>query len=149
MQTFVPFPDIAMSLHVLDRERLNSQRSEARVILNGLLGKHSGWMQHPTMAMWRGYEPTLALYAHMADAEWRSRGYKSTQEPIIVPGALLYPWWWGLHEVHGSHQQALITKLPKHYLPHFPDRKLQWRGYQYVWPDASEPGRTVRGEWMP
>lgn len=151
MQTFVPFADIKKSLDCLDDQRLNSQRSEARVILKGLLGMHTGWSDHPTMDMWRGHEAMLALYVNMAEGEWMRRGYRSTQT-ILDPtahGVITFPWWWGLTEVHTSHQQALLTKLPGFYREKFPDRKLHWRGYQYVWPDATQPGVTKRGEWMP
>lgn len=150
MQTFVPYADMTASLNCLDNQRLNSQRSEARVILNGLLGKHSGWADHPTMDMWRGHERLLGLYARIADRLWVLRGFKSTYVPIEVEAGLGEPpWWWGYDEVHSSHRQALLTKNPKHYGPLFANNRLHWRGYQYVWPRAQDPGVCKVGEWMP
>ncbi len=49
MQTFLPYPDFEKSAKVLDRLRLNKQRSETLDILRTLFGDKQGWKNHPSV----------------------------------------------------------------------------------------------------
>jgi len=75
MQTFLPYPDFAASLRVLDYRRLGKQRVEAFQLLRAISGKGSGWSNHPAAIMWRGYDNALKEYHNLAIDEWVQRGY--------------------------------------------------------------------------
>ena len=121
MQTFLPYDDFAKTARVLDYRRLGKQRIETKQLLNALLGRTKGWANHPAARMWRGYEGMLCLYGICMCKEWRSRGYKDAQLPILRDEYLpLFdvverPVWLGLPQVHASHRAALLYKAPEHY----------------------------------
>lgn len=137
MQTFLPYPDYIRTAQVLDRQRLGKQRVEAKQILNALLGLTSGWVNHPAVKMWRGYEGSLALYGWSMCIEWVHRGYNDTLTPWFEQHVDDYvghyndPPWLGKRDFHRSHKSNLIRKMPEHYRafwPHVPD------DLPYVWP---------------
>jgi len=66
MQTFLPYPDFAQSLRVLDSRRLGKQRLEAMQLLRAISADGSGWSRHPAAAMWRGYTNALKQYHNLA-----------------------------------------------------------------------------------
>jgi len=90
MQTFVPYSSIKKSAESLDRARLGKQRSESKIILNVLEAKKSGrhltkkmgWVNHPAVLMWEGYEDFLRVYSISICLEWIKRGYKDTTLPF-------------------------------------------------------------------
>lgn len=112
MQTFLPYESMIDSIKCLDWRRLGKQRVEARQILNVLNPDHPkrGWINHPAVKMWRGYEECLKLYMNLCIDEWISRGYKNTmlKEKISVDD-LEYPSWWG-GDIHKSHRANLLRK---------------------------------------
>ena len=71
---------------MLDNQRLNKQALEGWQILMTLLEldpqgnprKPKGWVNHPAVKMWRGYESALLNYIVEMVVEWKNRGYKST-----------------------------------------------------------------------
>ena len=130
MQTFLPYPDFAQSMEVLDNKRLGKQRVECIQILQALLGlkvvngevckfKPKGWLNHPATRMWRGYEGALATYALEACDEWRKRGFKDTCEDKIIlltsELPVVYPPWLGNNLIYESHRSNLLRKDPEHY----------------------------------
>ncbi len=118
MQTFLPFPDLSLSLSVLDSRRLGKQRIEARTILNILLHPEDkrGWRNHPAVRMWRGYEEALKLYYNLCLDEWVRRGYRNNMPPApLDQEALVWPWWLGRPEFHAAHRASLLRKDPAHY----------------------------------
>lgn len=118
MQTFLPFPDLSLSLSVLDSRRLGKQRIEARTILNILLHPEDkrGWRNHPAVRMWRGYEEALKLYYNLCLDEWVRRGYRNNMPPApLDQEALVWPWWLGRPEFHAVHRASLLRKDPAHY----------------------------------
>ncbi len=118
MQTFLPFPDLSLSLSVLDSRRLGKQRIEARTILNILLHPEDkrGWRNHPAVRMWRGYEEALKLYYNLCLDEWIRRGYRNNMPPApLDQEALVWPWWLGRPEFHAAHRASLLRKDPAHY----------------------------------
>jgi hypothetical protein len=76
MQTFLPYPDFEATARVLDWRRLGKQRVECMQILNALHGTSKGWVNHPAVRMWRGYEDALETYQSFMIEEWVRRGEK-------------------------------------------------------------------------
>lgn len=136
MQTFLPFPDLARSASVLDRQRLGKQRVETLQILNALTGNSKGWHNHPATRMWAGFEAGLACYGVAVCDEWISRGYNDTcrdKITALVSGEQVdLPPWFGDEEFHQAHRSNLLRKNREHYAPLFevnlPD------DLPYVWP---------------
>lgn len=128
MQTFVPYVDDALSARVLDNKRLNKQIVECAQILNALLNPAAkGWVNHPAVRMWRGYEARLVRYTEAMQAE-RVRRYGkpinvALREPPPSSRADDPPWWKSL--VHSSHRSNLLRKDPAHY-------------GRYGWPETSD-----------
>jgi len=77
MQTFLPFESFTKTAKVLDYRRLGKQRVECKQILLSLV-YNKGWIHHPIVKMWRGYESCLIEYCRSICTEWISRGYKDS-----------------------------------------------------------------------
>lgn len=141
MQTFLPFPDLAKSAHVLDMKRLGKQRVETKQILNVLCGVTKGWANHPAVRMWEGHEAGLATYGLYICAEWKARGYKDTLYPQFLEVWIdlprvdgdLFPWWLGDVAFHASHRSNLLRKDPDWYGAYGWDESPD---LEYVWPTA-------------
>lgn len=161
MQTFLPstqhYADIAKQL---DNRRLNKQALEGWQILMTLLeldplGNHrtpKGWVNHPAVKMWRGYELALYTYVMAMVAEWKQRGFQSTlgekaTETIRVAyeNALLdetdpKPDWMldsvQFERIASSHRRALLVKDYEWYSQFnwAEDPGTQPADYEYVWP---------------
>lgn len=162
MQTFVPltssYTDIAK---VLDNKRLNKQALEGWQILMTLLeldpqGNHrtpKGWVNHPAVKMWRGYEMALYLYIQEMVAEWKNRGYNSTigdkaratmlraiELGLIDSKNYNNPTWLintaTFSDIATSHRKALLSKDYEWYHQfHWPeDKGMRPETYEYVWP---------------
>lgn len=139
MQTFVPYPDFRQSAECLDRQRLGKQRVETLQILRALAGMSTGWINHPAVKMWRGYEGALTLYGITTCEVWKERGYKDTCKEKMLDIYKMYfnessfyemPEWWG-GDIHITHQSKLISKKPEHYKNIFPEAPLE---LEYLWP---------------
>lgn len=140
MQTFLPYADFEESAYSLDQKRLGKQRVETYQIMKALtLGV--GWVNHPAVKMWRGYEWTLLEYQHAICEEWTCNfGFKDTC--LVKTMTLYFQWsnghdnhspppWLGNEEFHYSHRSNLVRKDPAYYAKYFPDVK----GFvPYVWP---------------
>jgi hypothetical protein len=119
---------------MLDRRRLGKQRVEALQILRALQGKSLGWVNHPAVRMWRGYETALAFYGWAMCDEWLDRGYVDNCRAEFIAAVnspIVNPPWFGDEAFHRSHQSNLVRKLPEHYRPFFPDVPDD---LPYVWP---------------
>lgn len=122
MQTFLPYPDFALSASVLDRARLGKQRVETMQIMQCLAGVKDGWSNHPAVTMWKGCETTLMEYQRAICTEWKGRGYKDTclektfnvYLERITPNDTP-PLWLGVDEFHASHRANLLRKFPAWY----------------------------------
>jgi hypothetical protein len=123
MQTFLPLPSYYKTAKVLDYRRLGKQRIECKQILNALMGRSKGWVNHPATRMWRGYEINLIAYAVAICDEWIRRGYKDNQLKWFLQewnmtkerGVIFDPPWMGDERFHASHRAALLHKAPEHY----------------------------------
>ncbi len=130
MQTFLPYPEFEKSAAVLDRQRLGKQRVEAYQIIRSITFGN-GWVHHPIVKMWTGFENALKLYSNAIVTEWIRRGYRNNLEIYNLDGCrVAFPWWLGKHEFHASHRAALLAKNYGHY------SKFGWGeapGIKYVW----------------
>lgn len=142
MQTFLPYESFEDSAAVLDQKRLGKQRVETLQIMKTLL-TGTGWVNHPAVKMWAGYERALLEYQDAVCFEWaHHRGFQDTcwvkteelyytHIPMYAPTELVIPPWLGNDEFHMSHQSNLIRKDPEFYSPIFVGIP---EGLEYVWP---------------
>lgn len=128
MQTFLPYPSIAQSVHVLDDKRLGKQRVECKQILIALLAGR-GWIHHPATKMWKGYEDALGMYMNYCIDEWERRGFKNNMQRYVCNVPVEWPDWIGDTDLHRSHRQNLVRKYPEHYSQFMDDDPDDW----YVW----------------
>lgn len=130
MQTFLPLPSFSYSAKCLDYRRLGKQRVEAYQILNTLTGRSKGWVNHPAVVMWRGYEQALQCYTIAICDEWIGRGYKDSIRNRVIdeysgffPGKMVMlsslgsniPPFIGNDSFHASHRANLLRKDPVWY----------------------------------
>lgn len=142
MQTFLPYADFDRSVFVLDDKRLGKQRVEASQIYKIVSGQRitGGWINHPAVAMWRGYPEALALYHNACIQEWRDRGFKNTMEYLPATHYVTeYPSWFGDDAFHASHRSNLLRKDPTYY------GQFGWSepsNLPYVWPKGGSNGSS-------
>lgn len=138
MQTFLPYADFVESAKCLDYRRLGKQRVEAYQIINILTGKTAkkGWINHPAVLMWKGYENALKQYCNCCINEWIKKGYKNNMQLYTLYSKdILYPFWLGKYEFHSSHRSNLLRKDFTHY------SKFGWTedsNISYYWPVTKE-----------
>ena len=135
MNTFLPLPDYKASAEVLDDKRLGKQRVECLQLVNTLLGKSTGWKNHPCTRMWQGRVNALIEYGLEICYEWVRRGFKDTVSEQLY--ALFdqndnrQPYWLGSYKLHYSHQCNLLRKDLKHYGQYWPNLEISM---PYFWP---------------
>jgi hypothetical protein len=135
MNTFLPYPDFDRSARCLDDRRLGKQRVEALQILNALRRGHGGWIHHPAVLMWSGYEDALRLYMNSCIREWISRGFVNRMPLAEVEHPVTLPPWLGDRGFHRSHRSSLLRKDPSFY------GRYGWKvppDLPYVWPGAAD-----------
>ena len=134
MQTFLPFRSFSRTAECLDYRRLGKQRVEAWQILQALTGSRSGWINHPAVKMWRGYEGALSQYGGEICLEWRRRGYRDSllEKFQAFSAPIIYPSWLGDPDFHWSHRSNLLRKDKAHYSKWFPGVPDD---LPYVWPE--------------
>lgn len=118
MQTFLPYPDFKKCSETLDWRRLGRQRSEARMILDGIRSDNkNGWRHHPVSKMWFGYSATLALYMNCMIQEWINRGFNNTMKLSDLPDkeVVICPPWLGNDKYHSAYRAILLAKNYEHY----------------------------------
>lgn len=134
MQTFLPVELFWQSAALLDNRRLGKQRVETFQIYNVLMGidkfgqpkDHKGWVNHPAVLMWKGYELALVEYGIEMCKAWIAKGFNdnlydkflSFRSPLPTL-TIYYPPWLGVPEFHISHKSNLIRKDPEYYIPLF------------------------------
>ena len=139
MQTFLPYASFEASAAVLDRQRLGKQRVEVLQILRTLSGESTGWVNHPAVRMWRGWEHELVDYGLAVCQEWCHRDYRDTCAQKIARFDMLYhtqrtlkrPPWFGDAAFHLSHRSNLLRKDAAWYGRFWPDDP---NNLPYVWP---------------
>lgn len=117
MQTFMPYDDFYLSLNCLDNKRLGKQRVEAKQILNVLLNRprkdgqpYKGWVNHPCVRMWRGYENALKEYFNISLMVWEERGFINNMEYEEHDGCVPLPDWVNAPILYMSHRSNLLRK---------------------------------------
>ena len=122
MQVFVPVPDVAESLRILDKSRLAKQRVEAKQLIDTILDRptasgkpRTGWRNHPAAVMFRQYLPCLIYYYNMSLVVHEDRGGKNEKlQPELLEvdslDDIVYPHWWGDETVHRTHRSRLLLK---------------------------------------
>jgi hypothetical protein len=139
MQTFLPLPGFKESARVLDWRRLGNQRKEARQILQST-HVMNGWSRHTAVLMWIGYQGALIEYGNIIIKEWIRRGYVNNM-PLMDPGDIVMPPWFGDDRFHASHRSNLLRKLPEHY------NQFGWKegpDMPYFWPTKEGDYEQVR-----
>ena len=117
---------------MLDDKRLGNQRNEAKIILDTLRGKTSGWKNHPAVKMWKGHLNALKMYYNAIVAEWIMRGHKNRMPFEIISGKVVMPEWLGRKAFHDAHKSNLLRKNPAWY------KQFGWKipnDLEYVWPE--------------
>ena len=137
MQTFLPYKSFEKTAECLDYRRLGKQRVEALQIFNALTGvptksgkSYTGWLNHPAVIMWKGYEEALLLYKNKMIEEWILRGYNNTMDMIGLPDDIEMPRWLGNSKLHASHRSNLLRKDYEYY------SKFNWEesdDMEYYW----------------
>ena len=149
MQTFITSPNFKATAKMLDNKRLGKQRVEAMQIENTLrvlnegipasraIGTSRGWISHPAVLMWRGFEKMLGAYKNAMIQEWIERGFKNTMKFSEDTKFYVMPRWYSngelLNRVIDSHRANLVRKNPEFYLPRFPEQE-QGNEVSYYWP---------------
>lgn len=133
MQTFLPVDTFNESVRILDFKRLGKQRVEALQILELIKTKQNkskGFINHPAVRMWRGYEVALQQYLRLCLLEWQRRGGKNTMEIPQKVNNYMVPWWLGDDRLHSSHRSKLLWKYPPYYecfgWLEFPNKPYWW-----------------------
>jgi hypothetical protein len=141
MQTFLPYPDFVKTARMLDPRRLGRQRVEAYQILRVLAGLTRGWVNHPAVLMWRGFEIALSAYMDAMIDEWEARGYRNTMYRVSVPERYEMPPWLGDEAFHAAHRSNLLRKAPEYYRSFWPEEPDD---LEYVWPVQASPKSKVQ-----
>lgn len=155
MQTFITsigFKDTAKSL---DSQRLNKQKVEAFQIYNAatgfrrdtlgkILGPAKGWVNHPAVRMWKGYEYALCTYGIFICDECEERGIadnsgiKAFFESRLIRHPYIIPTWRAdaliRDKIIFSHRCNLVRKNPEFYRPQFKDVPENYDDIAYFWP---------------
>ncbi len=137
IQTFLPYPDFKLSVSCLDNKRLGKQRVEALQILNILTGKQTtkGFINHPIVKMWRGYEDALRMYMNACIEEWIKRGFNNNMRiEEVEKGEIVFPPWLGKSELHFSHRCNLLRKDFKFYSKYgWIENSMNYSFVPYFW----------------
>lgn len=147
MQTFITSPNFKATAKMLDDKRLGKQRVEALQIENTLeilnrgydpiTDGARGWVSHPAVLMWRGFERMLGAYKNAMICEWIERGFKNTMEFSPYNKLYVMPRWYTngelLHRVIDSHRANLVQKDPAFYSPKFTEQEVGNKK-PYYWP---------------
>lgn len=98
-----------------------------------------GWLNHPIVKMWRGYETSLLCYGLAMCLEWKRRGFKDSlyekfyNELVFLchSNSMLQPPWTFDEELQESHRSNLIRKDAEFYRPKF-ERTRENLAYKWV-----------------
>lgn len=141
MQTFLPYADFQQIADCLDFSRLRAMLREPQQALDTLLMNptrkgtpRKGYVNHPLLNIWRGYEDALRLYINTMRKKWISIGRNSNVPLFDLPSSIVMPPWFGLDEFHSPHRSQLYYKYPEHYS-------------QFNWVEANQPVKDY--VWTP
>lgn len=71
-----------------------------------------GFVYHPAVQMWLGYEKSLMLYIDKHIEEWVRRGYQNTMSryPLTNVSKIKHPTWVMDSSLHRNHKASLLAK---------------------------------------
>jgi len=93
-----------------------------------------GWLNHPAVQMWAGYETSLANYYNVfLDHCLNEHRINTTMSKLRPNQRELTPWWLGNEDFHRAMRSRLIVKDKTFYLSKFPDDEGFNEG-MYWWP---------------
>lgn len=136
MQVFLPEKSFVDSAQALDYRRLVKQLLEGRQIMTVLAGEQTsrGWVNHPAVKMFKGYERALYAYLFAIKDEMHARGYKWEKNwdviqdtyirNFISQDTFLPPWMEDeelFNKVIITHRGRLWEKDPIHYEEYQPE----------------------------
>ena len=159
MNIWLPYPNMRLSVHVLDALTLGTQFGDALTILNML---SYSWCavplrSHSATLAWENHPQALMLYADYVHREILSRGYSyQLPSPRSADGLKLYslarqwivdrpklPYWIGTPRIHASHRASLLLKDSEWYAQfawsEVPENRPQWPA------KIPRPGDAVSG----
>ena len=147
MQTFVPYTDMYESAAVLDNKRLNKQLLEGRQIYSILSSGRTkgGWVRHPAVLMWKGYDNALFEYLIAIKYECDERSISTEKNWDAIQEMYDWNWdrgdnivmppWWGDERIHESHRNNLYVKDPEYYAEFGNDSRVTCCDTcNYFWP---------------
>jgi hypothetical protein len=137
VNTFLPFSNFKEIAKCLDNKRLGKQRVEAQQILNTIEKKRkglktTGWVHHPIVHMWYGYEQALKYYINVMIQEWVKRGFVNNMHIHKITKIPAMPWFVKCQPINWSHQASLIRKHPSHYTKLF-NPPAEYLKHKYIW----------------
>jgi hypothetical protein len=152
MQTFLPYESFKKSAECLDYKRCFKQVVEAKQILSTLKFKQEraqagqstekisrGWLNHPAVLMWEGFETALMIYYNtfynVCEEKW-GVNFQKCQKIVFEDDKFIcnLPKWLGNPLLHASHRGRLLDKKPEHY------KQFEWE---------EEPIPEKIGYWWP
>lgn len=85
MNVFLPYPDYATSVLVLDNQRLGKQRSEVKAVhaMCVAAAQDGRFQTQPIVRMWRGSLWWLMEYGKLCCDEWTKRGFDDNLKPFF------------------------------------------------------------------
>jgi hypothetical protein len=133
MQTFLPYADFERIAQCLDLSRHCAMLRESQQTLDTLLLTPTkkgtirrGYLHHPILNLWRGYEDALKLYINKMREGWLLKGKNSKLPFYVLPHEVKMPPWIGDERLHKAHRSQLYYKNPQYYS-------------QFNWIEANEP----------
>lgn len=76
-----------------------------------IVEKKRGWINHPAVKMWKGYEEALKMYINLCIEEWIERGCKNNMKIYKVNEKVVkIPYWLYNNNLSQSHQIAMLRK---------------------------------------
>lgn len=156
MQTFLPFPDFAVSARILDGRRLNKQIIEGYQILSGRVPNPN----HPACLMWANHKPMLVTYLSAFLNEYFNRmgDHHSLEESILtykyvqLKSVPKTPSWLGFPLFHLSHRVNLLRKNYEYYnkkiAPLFFSLDTYPEGYYWPIQPVGKKASTDRQAWI-
>lgn len=166
MQTFLtstnpnPLRAAQETFQMLDKPRLNKQRSEVKQLLA------AQFPNHPAHHMWMGHEHALTAYGIIACKMWIRRGggdaadllgeFSNKRQRFIAQDiALVWPWWYSHPAMVRTHQSKLYHKGSPRWVARTEETNNTRNAMRlpYLWPGHDEDtfflsaAEAKRGDW--
>lgn len=101
----------------------------------------SGFMSHPAVSMWLGFEEALKDYINAHIEEWIRRGYRNTMKMYSVVEKYPRPQWTFSKELHNRYRSNLLQKELERQEPMW---YLQQEEFVDVWVNSTSHGQDLK-----